>query len=435
MPNSTRSANEAMSIIARRIAERAAAINLAPADEIGPMCEMVTTFLDQMMAGISSTEASRLLYRMIDRIDFLGDNLLQSVNPPAQRTAFQDHIGQVFARFANGRSVHLELGVWTAWPEERVQQHVGPDKLGDIIRLDMNPTFPVDVAASVTALPFRDNSIDCISSNSLFEHVPYPHDILREAFRVLRAGGALRTTVPFHFVEHGCPKDYLRFTGQFFEDVCADIGFTDIKTDTRSTSGMLYTIHQLSKAALVNTDAPDAGPARRAHVAIMSILGVCQALDSSFVAGGASHWHSTDMIAVKPGNYVAPDYAPDHSKHFLDRHDHILACPLTGDSLIRQGETLATRRGASYKIVNGVPNMVMMQGQSSFSVIAKRLHDLQRKVRELQLWANAQGELLTGTGEIWAGQHYSMRLNDLQRKQHYSMLSRSKRFLRRIVGR
>jgi hypothetical protein len=79
--------------------------------------------------------------------------------------------------------------------------------------------------------------------------------------------------------------------------------------------------------------------------------------------------------------------------------------------------------------------MVMMQGQSSFSVIAKRLHDLQRKVRELQLWANAQGELLTGTGEIWAGQHYSMRLNDLQRKQHYSMLSRSKRFLRRIVGR
>ena len=127
MLNSTRSANQAMSIIARRIAERAAAINLAPADEIGPMCEMVTTFLDQMMAGISSTEAARLLYRMIDRIDLLGDNLLQSVNPE-QRTAFQDHIGQVFARFANGRSVHLELGVWTAWPEERVQQHVGPDK-------------------------------------------------------------------------------------------------------------------------------------------------------------------------------------------------------------------------------------------------------------------------------------------------------------------
>ena len=61
MLNSTRSANQAMSIIARRIAERAAAINLAPADEIGPMCEMVTTFLDQMMAGISSTEAARLL--------------------------------------------------------------------------------------------------------------------------------------------------------------------------------------------------------------------------------------------------------------------------------------------------------------------------------------------------------------------------------------
>jgi SAM-dependent methyltransferase len=409
MPNSSRSASEVMSVTAQRIAERVAAINVVPADEIGPICEMVTTFLDQMVAGVARTEASNLLYRMIDRIDFLGDKLLENVNP-AQRTAFQDHIARVFARFANGRSVHLELGVWTAWPEERVQQHVAPDRLGDVIRLDMNPTFPVDVAASVTALPFRDNSIDCISSNSLFEHVPYPHDILREAFRVLRAGGALRTTVPFHFVEHGCPKDYLRFTGQFFEDVCADIGFTDIKTDTRSTSGMFYTIHQLSKAALVNMDAPDAGPAQRAHVAIMSILGVCQALDPSFVAGGASHWHSTEMIALKPGNYVAPDYAPDRSKNFLDRYDHILACPLTGDPLIRQGETLVTGSGACYKIVNGVPNMVMMQGQSSFSVIAKRLRDLQRRT--------------------------SLPLQDCNSsyRQPYSMLSRSKRFLRRIVG-
>jgi hypothetical protein len=67
-----------MFIISRRIAERAAAY-LAPADEIGPMCEMVTTtFLDHMMAGISSTEASRLLYRMIDRIDLLGDHLLHA---------------------------------------------------------------------------------------------------------------------------------------------------------------------------------------------------------------------------------------------------------------------------------------------------------------------------------------------------------------------
>jgi uncharacterized protein YbaR (Trm112 family) len=189
--------------------------------------------------------------------------------------------------------------------------------------------------------------------------------------------------VPFHFVEHGCPKDYLRFTGQFFEDVCADIGFTNIQTDTRSTSGMFYTIHQLSKAALVNMDALDAGPAQRAHVAIMSILGVCQALDSSFFARGASHWHSTDMIAVKPGKYVAPDYVPDHSKHFLDRHQHILACPLTGDPLLRQGKKLVTRRGTSYKIVNGVPNMVMMQGQSSFSVIAKRLDDLQRNLNKM----------------------------------------------------
>jgi hypothetical protein len=98
MPNSSRSGSEVMSVIGRRIAERVAAIKVAPADEIGPICEMVTTFLDQMLARISRTEASGLLYRVVDRLNvLLGDKLLESVNP-AQRTAFQDHITQVFAR-------------------------------------------------------------------------------------------------------------------------------------------------------------------------------------------------------------------------------------------------------------------------------------------------------------------------------------------------
>jgi hypothetical protein len=48
MIDRTRSVNEAMTVIARRIAERATTINLAPADEIGRMREMVTMSLDQI---------------------------------------------------------------------------------------------------------------------------------------------------------------------------------------------------------------------------------------------------------------------------------------------------------------------------------------------------------------------------------------------------
>jgi hypothetical protein len=51
MSNSSRSTNEAMCTLAQRIAERAAAKNRRPTKS-GPMYDMVTTFLDRMMADL-----------------------------------------------------------------------------------------------------------------------------------------------------------------------------------------------------------------------------------------------------------------------------------------------------------------------------------------------------------------------------------------------
>ncbi|MBI5006879.1 MAG: methyltransferase domain-containing protein [Nitrosomonadales bacterium] len=50
----------------------------------------------------------------------------------------------------------------------------------------------------VTALSFADASIDLIVSNDVFEHIPTPTLAYRECARVLRAGGVMIATIPFH---------------------------------------------------------------------------------------------------------------------------------------------------------------------------------------------------------------------------------------------
>lgn len=50
----------------------------------------------------------------------------------------------------------------------------------------------------VMALSYGDAAFDVIVSNDVFEHIPDPAAALRECFRVLRPGGTMLATFPFH---------------------------------------------------------------------------------------------------------------------------------------------------------------------------------------------------------------------------------------------
>jgi len=50
----------------------------------------------------------------------------------------------------------------------------------------------------VMALSFKDSSVDLIVSNDVFEHVPNPARAFSECARVLRPGGVMLATIPFH---------------------------------------------------------------------------------------------------------------------------------------------------------------------------------------------------------------------------------------------
>jgi SAM-dependent methyltransferase len=280
---------------------------------------------------------------------------------------FEEAVTKAITPLRDGNAVHLELGAYTTWPDEAVAGYVERERLGDFIRLDMNPDYAIDIAASVTALPFADETIDRIYSNSLLEHVAYPNEIIAEAYRVLRPGGVLVTATPFQYTEHRVPADYLRFTGQFFEHACLDAGFENIVTDTKSCSGAYYTANRLLKSGIVMPpeNHPAAHAAVTAHLTALMLLGCLRSMDNLFHSGSESLFTETRAVAVKPGAYRGRARA-SRGGSFLDRFLDDLICPETGLPLMREKDSLVSLDGARrYPIEKGVPNLFVMHGFGS----------------------------------------------------------------------
>jgi SAM-dependent methyltransferase len=84
---------------------------------------------------------------------------------------------------------------WAArrWTRARV---TGSEYLGGSVQ----PGSVIDGIRHENALglSFRDRSFNVVVSNDVLEHVPDPERCLREAARVLKPGGHLLMTVPFH---------------------------------------------------------------------------------------------------------------------------------------------------------------------------------------------------------------------------------------------
>jgi hypothetical protein len=315
-------------------------------------------------------------------------HLFEGPNPPREASKIYTdlHIEQM-NKFNHSNSIHLELGTYTAFPNEHVESVVRTSGLAEFIRLDMNPDYAPDIAASCTALPFKDETIDRICSNSLFEHVAYPHEIIRESFRVLRPGGVLRTVVPFHFTEHGCPSDYLRYTGAFFEEVCRDAGFETVVSDSLSAAGLYYTIHTLSKQAQV-ADQPEpflTETLRGLHCAVVVLLSLMQPLDRYFYGGAPGLHHSTLSLAVKPGEFRPSERVRNPQLPFVERNLDLLCCPRTGEGLCLDGERLVSvRTGHEYQIVGGIPNLVTFDGRWSPTVLKAENEALHRENQRLR---------------------------------------------------
>ncbi|MEP9351032.1 methyltransferase domain-containing protein [Xanthobacter sp. KR7-225] len=99
----------------------------------------------------------------------------------------------------------------------------------------------------LSSIPVEDGRFDAIVLNQVLEHLPYPNDVLKELFRVLKPGGRMIATAPFFYEEHDQPYDFFRYTQYAWRRMMADAGF--VIEDLHWMEGYLCTVaYQLHRA-------------------------------------------------------------------------------------------------------------------------------------------------------------------------------------------
>lgn len=83
--------------------------------------------------------------------------------------------------------------------------------------------------ASVYDMPIEKNTYDYVLCSQVFEHLAEPKKALKEIYRVLRPGGELFITVPFHQNEHQTPHDYYRYTSFGLDYLLEQSGFVNVE--------------------------------------------------------------------------------------------------------------------------------------------------------------------------------------------------------------
>jgi SAM-dependent methyltransferase len=96
-----------------------------------------------------------------------------------------------------------------------------PPADASVVCVDIMPGPHVDLVADAHDLHMvPDNSVDCVISISVLEHVRYPQKVVAEIHRVLKPDGVVYLNIPFVFAFHGDPDDFYRFSCNGIRILC-----------------------------------------------------------------------------------------------------------------------------------------------------------------------------------------------------------------------
>jgi hypothetical protein len=130
----------------------------ADPDRVRRLLELV----EEALRSKAPAQGDALVATLREHLDSWRPHLLDGVNPllPGAGAAWDAARAEAYAPMESAGAVHLELGTWSAFPDERTQELIEADGLAELIRLDADPSFPVDVVADATALPFATGVLD-----------------------------------------------------------------------------------------------------------------------------------------------------------------------------------------------------------------------------------------------------------------------------------
>lgn len=120
----------------------------------------------------------------------------------------------------------------------------------DYVGIDMSEGKSVDMVLDMTR-PFEEISAELgnrqfgtIICLSVMEHVDKPFLMAENLSRLLKPGGKLCVSVPFHWKFHGYPSDYWRFTHEGVKKLFAGLDFDS--EHNNATSSRLNEVMQLN---------------------------------------------------------------------------------------------------------------------------------------------------------------------------------------------
>lgn len=113
-----------------------------------------------------------------------------------------------------------------------------------VINVDVTPAENVHIVASVYELPFKDNSIDAVIAESLFEHLLHPSDAAKEIHRVLKPNGIFYITTPFMLGFHSSPDDFYRWTIPGLKQLLKDFSINESGVAVGPTGAMVAMLRE-----------------------------------------------------------------------------------------------------------------------------------------------------------------------------------------------
>lgn len=149
----------------------------------------------------------------------------------------RDHIGE-FLRDAPYGSRIVELGSG----DRRLRD--------DVITVDLFPFPNVDVIADIVQSPFRDNEVEFVVLDSVLEHVPEPHRVVEDVYRILRPGGRVICITPFVFPYHGYPKHYFNISKDGLEFLYRNFSQRRVEMSVGPTSTLVNLVAEYFAVAV-----------------------------------------------------------------------------------------------------------------------------------------------------------------------------------------
>jgi SAM-dependent methyltransferase len=187
-----------------------------------PVHENILSFVDchNEKTKESEFQAEVMLNNTITaKIFNIGKKLLNSEYMP------KNHLSE-FLINSGGGDIIVELGS-------------GNRRLKDIIiNIDLFPFPNVDIVADITKIPLYSSIVDFAILDTVLEHVPEPHKVIKETYRILKPGGRAICIVPFIFPYHGYPKHYFNFSKDGLEFLFRDFSSCTIEMNMGPASAL-----------------------------------------------------------------------------------------------------------------------------------------------------------------------------------------------------